>query len=499
MTSRWVNPVNNNVLRDTDGTILTSGSVQFYAAGTSTELEVYSDSALTTSLGTYVDADANGLLPDFHMAAGTEYKAVAYDAIGGASGAGAIQWTRDEVFGGDSSLETRIDALESTVGNLSQVAKNTLGNGGMRVTTATGAQDLSTSYQVGLVADVWGKVSANLTSGTLTQGESTDYASGHYLHYSAVTTSGAANVVTQFRMNSEQAAQFVDNPLAFKCKAYQDSGAAVDHTITVYKCDSKDDFSALTTIQAGSAASVADSTDTAISISVSDMGDCSTGIAIEISAALASSVSSKNFRIAEAKAEASGTATAFDEESYPEQVAALDKKLLVDDAITASASMDYATVFSANPQYRYFFIACEDVTVSTSTSVVGLRVSTDGSTFESGASAYQNAGSSIQSDASPSGYADVSATYARLSARSITTANSLDAHVMLKNPGGSGVCPMWVRSVEGSSTDNIGHSVGTSYYDTDGAITGVQLVVVSGGGSFAATGRIKIWGSNTPF
>ena len=142
MTSRIVNPIENNYLTDKAGNLLPGGTLEFYAAGTSDALAVYSDSALTTSLGSTLTADSNGLLPDFHMAAGTEYKCI------GKNSSGATQWTRDEIFSADSSLDARIDALESTVSSLSQLAKNTLGNGGMRVTTATGAQDLSTSYQV---------------------------------------------------------------------------------------------------------------------------------------------------------------------------------------------------------------------------------------------------------------------------------------------------------------------------------------------------------------
>ena len=102
-TNRWVNPVNNNILRDDENNVLASGSVEFFEAGTSTPINVYSDAAQTVSLGSYLDADAFGLLPDFHLPAGTQVKAVAYDAIGGSAGAGSIMWTRDVVFSADSS------------------------------------------------------------------------------------------------------------------------------------------------------------------------------------------------------------------------------------------------------------------------------------------------------------------------------------------------------------------------------------------------------------
>ena len=113
MTSRIVNPIENNYLTDKAGNLLPGGTLEFYAAGTSDALAVYSDSALTVSLGSILTADSNGLLPDFHMAAGTEYKMIAKDS------GGTTKWTRDDVFSLDSSVDTRLDALEVSVGAIS--------------------------------------------------------------------------------------------------------------------------------------------------------------------------------------------------------------------------------------------------------------------------------------------------------------------------------------------------------------------------------------------
>jgi hypothetical protein len=298
-------------------------------------------------------------------------------------------------------------------------------------------------------------------------------------------------------MTSEQAAQYVDNPLAFKCKVYQDTGGAIDYTPTVYKCASKDDFSSLTTIQTDSATSVSDVTDTALTIAVTDMGDCSNGIVVDVKAALTGSVSSKNFRIAEAMCQQAGTSTAFDEESYLEQVAALDKKLLVDDAITASASMDYAAIFSSNPEYKYFHAAFDGCGTSTTASI-SIRLSSDGSTFNSSAGDYRYGASSVRSGtASVAALQSNGSTILQIGGYSNTSTMTFDGSLLFVNPHSSGVNPVLYEVGQYEAAGDISTTRGRGFYDTAGAITGFQLRVSAG--TLTATGRIKVWGSNTPF
>lgn len=309
-SNRWVNPVNNNVLRDLEGAILPSGSIEIFEAGTSTPLAVYANPDQTGSLGSVLNCDAYGLIPDFHLPENTQFKVRAYDAQDGSAGAGALQWTRDYLYTSDKSVEDRLTAIEATVNGLSGVTLNSIVNGGMR--SATGDDlTLTSSFAEGKVNRVFGRAT-NVTAGTLTQGTSTDYEGARYAHASGVSLSSAGVVEFQLRIPSGEAARLVDAATIFSCLARQDTGSAVDFTVTVKTPTSTaDDFSSLTTIGTDAAQSVTSGTDTRLEFAVADMGDCSKGIAIEISASLSGAITTKNFRIAEAQLEPGATRTAF--------------------------------------------------------------------------------------------------------------------------------------------------------------------------------------------
>lgn len=284
MSSRWANPINNNILRDLEGTVLAGGSLEFYEAGTSTPLSVYSDSALAVDAGSTLTADAFGLISDFHMAAGTQYKMVAKDS------GGTTKWTRDDVFSLDTAVDTRLDSLEASVAAISS-GKNAIRNSscqkqrtdsnGLTVT----APSISSAFQLGTVAGHYVK-STNVTAGTITRGTSTGLTAGYYVHASGVSNNNsAATVVAQFRVDPGDAGQFVNTSGVFSCQVYHDVGSAVDYTITVKKADAEDDYSSLTTISTSGTTSVNSGTWTGLEFSVSAMGDCRNGVVIEVSAA----------------------------------------------------------------------------------------------------------------------------------------------------------------------------------------------------------------------
>lgn len=326
-TNRWVNPVNNNLLRDAEGALLPGGTLEIYQAGTSTPLAVYSDPDQQVSLGSILTADAYGLLPDFHLTAGTQFKAIAKDSDG------ATAWTRDYLFTADSSTDSRLDALEATVEALEGNTYNGLVNGGMRVGLRA-VHNLTASFAEGKVNRLFGRVT-NVTAGTLTQGEDTAYASARYAHFSGVSMSASGVVEAQIRVTAGEAGRFANREVVFSCLVRHDVGSAVDYTITVKKpSTTADDFSSLTTISTGSAASVASGVDTRLEIAVADMGDCTKGIAIEVSAAIASGITTKNFRITEALLEPGAVRTAFTEISY--EVAESTLKLLNETPATES-------------------------------------------------------------------------------------------------------------------------------------------------------------------
>lgn len=313
-SNRWNNPVNSNLLRDAQGNLLPSGSIAIYAAGTSTPLAVYSDINQSISLGSVLNCDAYGLIPDFHVAENTQFKVVAYDAQDGPSGTGAVKWTRDYIYTSDKSLDARLDAVEATVNALTSNSYNGIVNGGMRVALGSAAT-LSASFQVGTVNRLYGRVT-NVTAGTLTQGSDTSYASAKYGHFSNVSTSSSGVVEAQIRVPAGEAGRFVDDACVFSCLVRQDTGSAINYTITVKTpTTTANDFSSLTTISTGVATSVATGTDTRLALAVAGMGDCSKGIAIEVSAAVGT-ITTKNFRITEAQFEVGSVRTSFVQGDY---------------------------------------------------------------------------------------------------------------------------------------------------------------------------------------
>lgn len=274
-TNRWGNPVNNNILRDLENNVLAGGSLEFYEAGTSTPLAVYSDSAQTVSAGSTLTADAFGLIEDFHLLAGTQYKIIAKDS------GGTTKWTRDDVFGLDASVDSRLDSLEAAVG-----ATGTTSNFIMNSSCAAthGDVDLITSsFQEGAVAEHFVKAT-NATAGSLVQGTTTDITSGFYSHASGVTTTDSASAVTfQSRVYSGDTGKFVSASGIFTAYVYHDTGSAVDVTVVIKKADNKDDFSSTTTIATSSATSVASGSWAQVTFSNAALGDCRNGIAIETS------------------------------------------------------------------------------------------------------------------------------------------------------------------------------------------------------------------------
>lgn len=304
MSSRWINPVNNNILRDKKNNVMPAGTLEFYAADTSDALSVYSDPDLTVDAGSILTADADGLIEDFHMAAGTQYKVIAKDSLG------AEKWTRDFVFSADTSVDSRLDSIEASI-NDSAASRNLLINGGMRVGDGV-VRTLSAAFQEGVVNKSFGLVT-NVTAGTLDQGASTIYRSGKYLKFDSVTTSGAGVVEAQIRVPSGTAANLVDTAAVFAAKVYHDVGSNITYTIKFQiPTGAADDFSSLSTLFTSSGQSVPTTTDTTISLSTGDIGDISKGLVIEISAAVGT-LSGREFRIAEAQLEPGEIATSFTE------------------------------------------------------------------------------------------------------------------------------------------------------------------------------------------
>lgn len=174
--------------------------------------------------------------------------------------------------------------------------------------------------------------------------------------------------------------------------------------------------------------------------------------------------------------------------------------LLSTTAITAAASIDLATAFSANPSYRYFMVAVEGAFLGAGADTLCLRVSIDGSTFRSTAGDYDWFYSQQDStEVALSSANSSSDTHVQLGAVRLTT-DSGDLVLRVADPHNT------IHRKSFAYDRN--HATGTTkvirefgvggFLATADDITGVQLFWESGG-SFAAGGSVKVYGSNTPF
>ena len=143
--------------------------------------------------------------------------------------------------------------------------------------------------------------------------------SGTAFKFAGVTLTGTGILYLRYRMEAKDAKKFKNQTASFKCKAYQDTGGAIDHTIYIRKADVANVFSAVTAISNSGAVSIPNITETALPYAAIAMGDCSNGIEIEIKIA-AGAITTKNFEIAECKFEIGATSTNFEFIDFSEEL-----------------------------------------------------------------------------------------------------------------------------------------------------------------------------------
>lgn len=174
--------------------------------------------------------------------------------------------------------------------------------------------------------------------------------------------------------------------------------------------------------------------------------------------------------------------------------------LLSTTAVTAAASIDLATAFSANPSYRYFMISVEGAFLGAGADTLCLRVSIDGSTFRSTAGDYDWFYSQQDStEVAPVSANSSSDTHVQLGAVRLTT-DSGDLVLRVADPHNTIHRKSFAYDRNhATGTIKVIREVGVGgFLATADDITGVQLLWESGG-SFAAGGSVKVYGSNTPF
>lgn len=290
-----------------DGTVAAGCYLYTYAAGTTTPKAAYTDYAGTIPHANPIVLDSKGEALIYWSGS---YKVDLKTAAG-------VQITGYPVdnFVSDALTTAQVQALIDAAVNPLSVTRNACVNGGMRV-ASNPVLTLTTAFLEGKVNKLFGRVT-NVSAGTLTQGNSTSYVSNAYAHFSGVTTSGTSVTEAQIRIPAGEAARFVNAASVFSCLVYHDIGSSKNVTITIKTpTTTADDFSALTTISTGTATAIATGADTRMTLAVADMADCSKGIAIEISLANTSVMTTKNIRVTEAQFETGTTRTSFVETIY---------------------------------------------------------------------------------------------------------------------------------------------------------------------------------------
>lgn len=299
MTNRMLNPIGNYLLKDKEGVLMVGGTLEFFEKTTTTPLAVYSDPEQTVSLGSVLVADAFGLVVDFHLKTSSQYNVRATYSV---ADGGAVAWTRDFVFGVDSSTDDRLTAIELLVAS-SALTSNPILNSGCNAANIdvngdvlTGTTLITSAFQEGLVVNVNGRAT-NATGGTLTRTKDITVASASFFEAQDVVTTNSASVVeAQFFARSGDCGRFVDQQVTFSVIVYHDVGSNVNYTITINKADSEDDYSSTTLVESSSIIPVTSGTNTTISFTIADIGDISNGLSIEISAACGVQAAPKDYR-----------------------------------------------------------------------------------------------------------------------------------------------------------------------------------------------------------
>jgi len=201
--------------------------------------------------------------------------------------------------------------------------KNFIVNGGalvnQRVTAHTLVKD---TY--GICSDrFYGMATGTAVSaGTLTQATATALLgrTGCAFHFSGLTLTGTGIVYLRYRMEAKDAVKFIGQNASFSCKAYQDTGGAINYTVYVNKADAADNFTAVTAISNDTAQSVVDSTETDVKYESIAMGACGNGIEIIIKIECGA-ITTKNFYLTELQFELGSVATVFEHRNYTEELA----------------------------------------------------------------------------------------------------------------------------------------------------------------------------------
>ncbi len=217
--------------------------------------------------------------------------AVQPGALGSAAGHAATDFaTATQGAKADSAVQPGALAAVATSGEFGDVLhtpslalNNAVINGCCRSSQIANVS-LSNSWQYGPVDLLAIKAAGTVSAGTIKQNTaSTLTATGFSSWIDSATLDSSGAIYFRHRIEAKDCWRFKNNLAYFSCRAYHNAGSAVDFVTTIRKANAADDFSATTDIQTGTQ-SIASATNSDVTLAVSNMGDCSNGIEIEVKA-----------------------------------------------------------------------------------------------------------------------------------------------------------------------------------------------------------------------
>lgn len=313
MAGRYANPV-PQYLSD-NVTALAGGKLYFYVTGTSTPLDTYTNSSLTTPNANPVILDSAGRIPEIYAAYTSVYRVVLKTS------ADVTVWTKDNVQFADvqelvtlaAQLQAQIDSIETVITNSNPVKNPT--------TEAVSPDDsvtLTTSFLPHVCVGIDGRVSGTISAGTMQAGTLSGLGSvSRQAKMAGVTGDSSSVVEWRFRVGSAEARRFANETASISAVMRQESGVTATATIALSKANAADDFSAVTLV-GSTTASVTSSTNTDIQYAGLALGDVSNGIELVIKVQPGASFTTKDFYLTDIKLEVGATATDFSPPSFPE-------------------------------------------------------------------------------------------------------------------------------------------------------------------------------------
>jgi len=159
-----------------------------------------------------------------------------------------------------------------------------------------------------------------VSAGTLAQTTSANCGrTGYGFKFSGVTLTGTGVLYLRHRIEAKDAMWLKNQNASFQAKVYHDVGSNINYTIYVRKANSADNFAAVTNISNSGAIVVATATATTIKYENIAMGDCSTGVEIEIKIECGA-VTTKNFEFTEMQFEVGSKSTEVEFKRFDAEV-----------------------------------------------------------------------------------------------------------------------------------------------------------------------------------